>query len=89
MDAEKLKRFRVLRRNYLYNGMYHIPTTAEYKELSADVLGYISTVRDPLQKTLLQMYYYQAKSITAISLATNYSESQLKRIKKDMITHFG
>lgn len=85
MTNERRTRFRSLRRQCLYGGKRFLAKTAEYKALLAELLDEISAEEDPAARDFLRLYYYDAKSFPAISMATHYSESQLRRIKAKIV----
>jgi DNA-directed RNA polymerase specialized sigma subunit len=49
--------------------------------MSAEFLRFVNSIEDPLQKDVVMLYYYHAKSNIAISEQLNYSETHIKRAK--------
>lgn len=81
MDAKRLREFRNLRFRIMFKGQVRIQGTEEYKNMSAEFLQFANSINDQLQKDVVMLYYYHAKSNIAISEQLHYSETHIKRAK--------
>ncbi len=74
-----------MRWRILFKGQYRVQATKEYIALSEEFMAFIRRIHDPTKRQIVMMYYKDVRSEVWIADRLHYSESQIKRLKRDTI----
>jgi DNA-directed RNA polymerase specialized sigma subunit len=86
MDAKELKLYRNFRHRIIDRGQVRLQQTDAYKNANIRFQTFLSEIKNPVAQDVVRYYYADVRSIVWIAQKLNYSESQIKRIKKKVIS---
>ena len=85
MTKAILAEFRTLRLRHLKYGIGKIDDIEGYRRMTAEVREFIDSLPDIGQRRVMELLYIHGRGSTYAGIVLNYSESQVRRIRRKVL----